>query len=122
MLLFQLRPDEVARGILMPLVRQIESFVGEQPEVVEDVAQLPPQLIAGFGGDKLDPTPAVLKGTIFQGKSGVSVKDGLSLPGFGFLLMTKDADGWTIDVHDVHGKVERTCLFHSGRLDCPAKD
>ena len=83
---------------------------------------VPPQLIAGFGGDKLDPTPAVLKGTIFQGKSGVSVKDGLSLPGFGFLLMTKDADGWTIDVHDVHGKVERTCLFHSGRLDCPAKD
>ena len=80
---------------------------------------VPPQLIAGFGGDKLDPTPAILKGTIFQGKSGVSVKDGLSLPGFGFLLMTKDADGWTIYVHDVHGKIERTCVFRSGRLDCP---
>jgi hypothetical protein len=83
-----------------------------------DKDHVPPQLIAGFGGDTLDPTPSVLKGTVFQGKSGVVVKDGLSLPGFGFLLMTKDADGWTIEVHDVHGKIERTCLFRSGRLDC----
>jgi len=79
---------------------------------------VPPQLIAGFGGDTLDPTPSVLKGTVFQGKSGVVVKDGLSLPGFGFLLMTKDADGWTIDVHDVRGKIERTCLLRSGRVEC----
>jgi hypothetical protein len=81
-----------------------------------------PQLIAGFGGDTLDHTPSILKGTVFQGKSGVVVKDGLSLPGHGFLLMTKDADGWTIDVHDAGGKIERTCLFRSGRVDCPKKD
>ena len=48
---------------------------------------VPPQIVAGFGGDTLDSTPSILKGTIFQGKSGVVVKDGLSLPGFGFLLM-----------------------------------
>jgi hypothetical protein len=83
---------------------------------------VPPQLIAGFGGDRLDPVPSILKGTIFQGKSGVAVKDGVSLPGFGFLLMTKDADGWTIRVHDANGKIERTCLFHGGRIDCPKKD
>ena len=82
---------------------------------------VPPQLIAGFGGDTLDPTPSNLKGTIFQGKSGVVVKDGLSLPGFGFLLMIKDAEGWTIYVHDVSGKIERTCLFRNGRIDCPKK-
>jgi len=81
--------------------------------------RLPPQLIAGFGGDTLDPTPSILKGTVFQGKSGVVVKDGLSLPGHGFLLMIKDADGWTISVHDVNGKTERICLFRSGRIDCP---
>jgi hypothetical protein len=80
--------------------------------------RLPPQLIAGFGGDALDPTPSNLKGTIFQGRSGVVVKDGLSLPGFGFLLMTKDAEGWTIDVHDVRGKVERTCLLRNRRIEC----
>ena len=83
-----------------------------------DKNHLPPQLIAGFGGDMLDATPSNLKGTIFQGKSGVVVKDGLSLPGFGFLLMTKDADGWTIDVHDARGKIERTCLLRSRRLEC----
>jgi hypothetical protein len=83
---------------------------------------VPPQIIAGFGGDKLDLTPSILKGTVFQGKSGVVVKDGLSLPGFGFLLMTKDADGWTINVHDASGKIERICLFRSGRVDCPKKD
>ena len=81
--------------------------------------RVPPQLIAGFGGDLLDRTPSILKGTVFQGKSGVTVKDGLSLPGFGFLLMIKDAEGWTIYVHDVSGKIERTCLLRSGRIDCP---
>ena len=81
--------------------------------------RVPPQLIAGFGGDRLDLTPPILKGTVFQGKSGVVVKDGLSLPGHGFLLMIKDAEGWTIYVHDLNGKIERTCLFHGGRIDCP---
>jgi len=80
---------------------------------------VPPQIVAGFGGDKLDPTPADLKGTIFQGHSGVRVQDGLSIGGFGFLLMTGTADGWTIDVYDHHGTVERRCLFHAGRVDCP---
>ncbi len=83
---------------------------------------VPPQLIAGIGGDLLNPTPSILKGTLFQGKSGVVVKDGVSLPGFGFLLMTKSADGWTIDVHEVNGRIERTCLFRSGRIDCPKRD
>ena len=84
-----------------------------------DGNRVPPQIVAGFGGDALDPTPSVLKGTIFQGNSGVTVKDGLSLPGFGFLLMTKTADGWQIDVHDVHGAIERQCSFQGGRVDCP---
>ncbi|HEY0281715.1 MAG TPA: metallophosphoesterase, partial [Rhizomicrobium sp.] len=84
--------------------------------------RVPPQLIAGIGGDRLEPTPAILKGTVFQGKSGVFVKDGLSLPGHGFLLMVKSADGWTINVHDASGKTKRTCFFRSGRIDCPKRD
>ena len=48
--------------------------------------------MAGHGGDNLDVTPVNLKGTIFQGHSGVQVKDGLSVGGFGFLMMTR-ADG-----------------------------
>src|ERR1035438_2205065 len=46
-LALQLRPNQVARRILVALVRQVESFVGKLPEVVEDIAQLLPQLIAG---------------------------------------------------------------------------
>jgi len=80
---------------------------------------VPPQIVAGFGGDMLDETPANLRGTVFQGDSGVSVADGLSIGGFGFLLMTKAGDDWSIDVHDWQGRIERQCVFHAGRVDCP---
>jgi Calcineurin-like phosphoesterase len=82
---------------------------------------VPPQIVAGFGGDNLDQTPPDLRGAVFQGHSGVHVKDGISVGGFGFLVMTRDGDGWSVDVHDVHGRIERQCLFHAGRVDCPGK-
>jgi len=82
--------------------------------------KVPPQVLAGGGGDMLDKTPLDLAGTIFQGSSGVSVKDGLSINGFSFLLMTKAADGWGIDVYDQDGAVARHCTFAGGRVDCPA--
>ena len=72
----------------------------------------------GGGGDMLDKTPLDLAGTIFQGASGVSVKDGLSVNGFSFLLMTKQANGWGIALYDATGTVERNCVFASGRVDC----
>lgn len=75
----------------------------------------PPQLVAGFGGGNLDATPADLSGVNLSGQQ---VKDGLSLPGFGFLLMTRDGDAWRIDVHKVDGTIEEVCRFAAGRLDC----
>lgn len=87
---------------------------GREPHV-------PPQVIAGFGGDLLDETPAHLHGAVFQGNSGVSVSDGISIGGFGFLLLTKNGDGWAIDVHDWQGRIERQCVFHAGRVDCPSR-
>lgn len=80
----------------------------------------PPQIIIGGGGDKLDDTPKDLKGAIFQGSSGVSVKDGLSIDGFGFLLLTKAAAGWDIQLYDQDGAPVRKCAFAGGRVDCPA--
>ncbi|HYS47024.1 MAG TPA: hypothetical protein VEM35_11320, partial [Rhizomicrobium sp.] len=83
---------------------------------------VPPQLVAGNGGDKLDVTPQHLRGAQFIGHSGVTVADGLSVGGFGFLLMTRAANGWTIDLYDSAGAKTRTCQFTSGspgRLDCP---
>jgi hypothetical protein len=82
--------------------------------------KVPPQILAGGGGDTLDRTPVDLAGTIFQGSSGVSVKDGLSINGFSYILMTKAANGWSIDVYGQDGVAIRRCMFAGGRVDCPA--
>ena len=84
---------------------------------------VPPQIVAGNGGDNLDITPKNLRGTQFVGHSGVTVADGLSVGGFGFLLMTRVTDGWTIDLYDPSGQPKGQCRFSTGakpRLDCPA--
>jgi hypothetical protein len=82
---------------------------------------VPPQIVAGIGGDLLDPAPSKLRGTIFQGDSNVRVADGVSIGSFGFLLMTRNGKVWTIDVYDAQGRIERTCLFRAGRVDCPVR-
>jgi hypothetical protein len=82
-------------------------------------SHVPPQLIAGFGGDLLDETPEALRGAIFQGSSGVKVKDGISIGGFGFVLMTRVEAGWRLDVYDRHGAITRVCQFRNNRIDCP---
>ena len=91
-------------------------------EAINYESKVPPQIVAGHGGDNLDPTPANLRGAIFQGHSGVSVKDGLSVGGFGFLLMSHDAgkDGWTILLYDSAGTQKRQCSFAARHVDCPA--
>ncbi|MGZ6022310.1 MAG: metallophosphoesterase, partial [Rhizomicrobium sp.] len=90
-------------------------------EAINYDAKVPPQIVAGHGGDNLDATPANLRGTIFQGHSGVSVKDGLSVGGFGFLLMTRNAgqNSWTIQLYDSAGTPERQCVFAGDRVSCP---
>jgi hypothetical protein len=83
---------------------------------------VPPQIVAGNGGTNLEATPRDLRGAQFLGHSGVTVVDGLSAGGFGFLLMTRAADGWTIDGYDMTGVKTRSCRFTTGipgRLDCP---
>jgi hypothetical protein len=91
-------------------------------EAINYAKDVPPQLVAGNGGDKLLVTPVNLRGTQFQGHSAVTVADGLSVGGFGFLLMARAGDGWTIDLYDAAGNKTRTCRFTAGkpgRLDCP---
>lgn len=89
-------------------------------EAINYKDKVPPQILAGGGGDLLDKTPVDLAGTIFQGSSGVSVKDGLSINGFSYLLMSKVPDGWVIQVFDRDGTAIRRCMFAGGRVDCPA--
>jgi hypothetical protein len=87
-------------------------------EAINYSAHVPPQILAGHGGDNLDVTPSDLRGAAFQGHSGVSVKDGLSVGGFGFLLLTKSTGGWTVDLYKADGLAEGQCLFANARIDC----
>ena len=90
-------------------------------EAINYTAKVPPQIVAGHGGDNLDPTPADLRGAIFQGQSGVHVKDGLSVGGFGFLMLTRDSDAktWTVQLYDSAGAPERQCQFAARHILCP---
>jgi hypothetical protein len=94
-------------------------------EAINYDGQTPPQIVAGNGGDNLDVTPVNLKGAIFQGHSGVGVKDGLSVGGFGFMMMTRRDADWAIDLYDSQGNAKGQCIFTPGsgnapgRVDCP---
>jgi hypothetical protein len=105
------------RGLSLMLSGHIHTF-----EAINYRANLPPQIVAGHGGDNLDRTPADLRGAIFQGNSGVRVKDGLSVGGFGFLLLSKEEGGksWSIQLYDSSGTPERECRFADRRVACPS--
>ena len=77
---------------------------------------LPSQLIVGEGGDILDSAPPDLSGlTVGTAK----IADGLSLPGYGFLLLTHVGDHWSVDVFDATGTRERSCTIAARHVDCP---
>ncbi len=76
---------------------------------------LPPQLIVGEGGDRLDKAPPDLTGqTVYT----ATIADGFSLPGYGFLLLTRKDDGWNVDVFDASGARERSCTYAARRINC----
>ena len=107
----------VAPNVELMLSGHLHTF-----EAINYAKTVPPQIVAGNGGDDLLITPKNLRGTQFQGHSGVTVADGLSVGGFGFLLMTRAEGGWTIDLYDSVGTKTRSCRFTEGkpgRLDCP---
>ena len=109
-LLAAISADGFPKSIELMLAGHIHSF-----ESINYSGTLPPQLIAGNGGDNLDTVPADLSGLNI---GGLPVSSGLSLPGFGFLMLTKSAAGWNVDVYNVHGLRERACTFSDRRLTC----
>ncbi|HEY4275413.1 MAG TPA: metallophosphoesterase [Rhizomicrobium sp.] len=110
----------VPPNIALMLSGHIHTF-----EAINYAGKIPPQIVAGNGGDNLDVTPADLSGAIFQGQSGVSVKDGLSVGGFGFMMLVRGEGVWNIDLYDARGNAKGQCVFTpgsgdvSGRVDCP---
>jgi hypothetical protein len=102
-------------AISLMLAGHIHTF-----EAINYDGKVPPQIVAGHGGDNLDVTPLNLHGAVFQGHSGVGVKDGLSVRGFGFLMMTREAgsEGWAIQLYDSAGVPGVQCRFETGRVFC----
>jgi hypothetical protein len=100
-------PDEVS----LMLAGHIHTF-----EAINYRNNLPPQLIVGEGGDRLDRAPPDLSGrSIFT----ATIADGFSLPGYGFLLLTHQADdSWQVEVFDATGVRERVCTVAARRIDC----
>ena len=114
-LIASLRGNTFPQTVTLMLSGHIHSF-----EAINYSGQVPPQIVEGDSGDNLDRTPRDLSGALFQLRSGVKVKDGISLPGFGFLLMTRSSVGWTLDLYRADGGKERECTFANARIDCPA--
>jgi hypothetical protein len=102
-------------GVLAPVKLMLSGHI-HAFEAINYEGDHPPQLLAGNGGDKLDRASLSLANTNL---GTWHVKDGISLPGFGFLLMTREDADWRIDVHGVDGAIERVCRFAKRRLDCP---
>ena len=111
----------IAPSVELMLSGHIHTF-----EAINYTKGVPPQIVAGNGGTNLEATPRDLKGAQFQGHSGVTVRDGLSLGGFGFLLMSRAPEGWTIELYDQAAQAKGQCRFTApqtgarGRLDCPS--
>jgi hypothetical protein len=114
----------IPASVSLMLSGHIHSFQAINYDAGSNKGVVPPQIVAGNGGDNLHVTPQNLRGTQFQGVSGVSVADGLSVGGFGFLMMTRQGAGWNIQLYDEAGQPQRRCEFapakgKAGRLDCP---
>lgn len=111
-LLTAVRDDGFPKTIELMLSGHIHAF-----EAINYTGTLPPQLIAGNSGDTLATAPSDLSGLNI---GGLPVASGLTLPGFGFLLLTHSGNGasWNVDVYNVHGGKERSCSFSDRKLVC----
>jgi hypothetical protein len=81
--------------------------------------RMPPQLIAGLGGDLLSDVPDDPQGAILQGMSGVEVASAVAAREHGFVLMSREKTGWRIERFDPDGVLKQTCAFAAGKLGCP---
>lgn len=104
--------DGFPQSIELMLAGHIHAF-----EAINYSRTLPPQLIAGNSGDTLDTAPADLTGLNI---GGLPVASGLTLPGFGFLMLTQSGTSsvWNVDIYNVQGQKQRSCAFAQRKLTC----
>ncbi len=83
-------------------------------------SDLPVQIVAGNGGDFLNPgSPTDPAGWVING---VKVKSGIDLPGsFGFSILEKQSQGWRLTNFDTLGQPHQSCLIDGRSANCVAK-
>ena len=109
-LLSAIQEDGFPKNVELMLSGHIHAF-----EAINYIGALPPQLISGNSGDNLDAAPADLSGLNI---GGLPVSSGFTLPGFGFLLLTRERTGWNVGIYNLHGVKTRSCVFAARHLDC----
>ena len=100
----------ISDNVSLLLAGHIHTF-----EAINYAKGAPPQIIAGEGGDLLDKAPRDLAG---RSVGALKIASGMSLPGYGFLLFTRDGDRWLIHVIMQDGVQEALCSFANKHLDC----
>jgi hypothetical protein len=80
-------------------------------------SDLPVQIVAGNGGDFLNPgSPTDPAGWVING---VKVKSGIDLPGaFGFSMLEKQSEGWRLTNFDTLGQPHQSCLVEGRAAKC----
>ncbi|HEY6579051.1 MAG TPA: metallophosphoesterase, partial [Rhizomicrobium sp.] len=106
-------PNGIPANVTLLLAGHIHTF-----EAINYEKGAPPQIIAGEGGDLLDKAPRDLSG---RSVGALKIASGISLPGYGFLLFTREPAGWNIHVMTKDGAQEALCAFVNRHLDCKVK-
>jgi hypothetical protein len=105
-------PNGLPRNVGLLLAGHIHTF-----EAMNYENGVPPQIIAGEGGDLLDTAPRDLSG---RSVGAAKIASGLSLPGYGFLLLTRGRPWWKVRVLSQDGADQAICLYVNRHLDCHA--
>ncbi|MGH6876972.1 MAG: metallophosphoesterase family protein [Rhizomicrobium sp.] len=106
-------PNGIPANVTLLLAGHIHTF-----EAIDYTKGAPPQIIAGEGGDLLNHAPRDLSG---RSVGALKIASGISLPGYGFLLFTREPAGWNIHVMTKDGAQEALCAFANRHLDCNVK-
>ncbi|HEX4158407.1 MAG TPA: metallophosphoesterase [Rhizomicrobium sp.] len=107
-------PHGIPNNVSLLLAGHIHTF-----EAINYDKDAPPQLLAGEGGDLLDRAPRDLSG---RSVGALKITSGISLPGYGFLLLNRSRPGWKVHVLSQDGAEEAICLYLSRHLDCRANN
>jgi hypothetical protein len=102
-------------GIALALHGHVHAF-----EAIDFNSAHPASIVAGHGGDNLD---AELSGAIaatYPQAEGVRIGSVAHSSSFGYLLLERQADGWTVHARRSNGSPLTTCHLRDAQLSCGA--